>query len=102
MIALPSDVARATPRARGAYQNLVGRMAGVFEKNMPQQNDHPSRATALALTALCVGGMVLARTLNDAGFGNEIREAARTVALELSGCQEAQHMTADSNRLGSA
>jgi AcrR family transcriptional regulator len=91
MIALPSDVARATPRARMAYQKLVERMAGVFERNMPEQDTYPTREAALALTALCVGGMVLARTLNNAEFGNEIREAARLMALELSGCEQPVH-----------
>jgi AcrR family transcriptional regulator len=95
MIALPSDVGRAGPRVRTAYQQLVEKMAGVFERNLPQQQagsqSHSGRETALALTALCVGGMLLARTLDDAGFSSEIREAVRVMALELSGCDQTVH-----------
>jgi len=36
MIALPSDIARATAEARDAYQTLLRAMAWLFEHNLPQ------------------------------------------------------------------
>ena len=80
MIALPSDVARSTPEARSAYQNLLQAMSWLFEHNLPP-NQGNRRETALALSALCVGGMVLSRTIDDADLAEQVRDAARTTAL---------------------
>jgi hypothetical protein len=56
----------------------------VFETEVePVKSD--AREAALAMAALCVGGMVLARTLDDADLAEEIREAARALALDISG-----------------
>lgn len=84
MIALPSDVARATPQARMAYEKLLRAMIFLFEHNLPPETDNRHRA-ALALSALCVGGMVLSRTLDDAALADEVRSAARETALQLAG-----------------
>ncbi len=84
MIALPSDVARATPQAREAYEKLLRAMAFLFEHNLPPDTTDRHRM-ALALSALCVGGMVLSRTLDDAVLADEVRTAARDTALRLAG-----------------
>ncbi len=84
MIALPSDVARATAEARGAYQTLLRAMAWLFEHNLPQ-DDQEKRQTALALSALCVGGMVLSRTIDDASLADEVRKAAHDYAIRSAG-----------------
>jgi TetR/AcrR family transcriptional regulator, transcriptional repressor for nem operon len=84
MIALPSDVARAGPAVRRTYEILLGGMVGVFERGVdPAAGD--ARQAALAIAALCVGGMVLARTVEDSVLATEIREAARLLALEVGG-----------------
>lgn len=81
MIALPSDVARASPRVKQAYRQLLERMTCVFSGGAtPGDRQH-----GLALAALCVGGMVLARTFEDASFREEVRQAARATALDLVG-----------------
>ena len=41
------------------------------------------RGNALAIAALCVGGMVLSRSIDDQSLGSELREAAKATALEL-------------------
>jgi TetR/AcrR family transcriptional regulator, transcriptional repressor for nem operon len=84
MIAVPSDVARAGPAVRRTYELLLEGMLGVFEQGV-DPTDGDARQAALAIAALCVGGMVLARTIEDDGFAAEIREAARRVALEVGG-----------------
>jgi len=61
LIALPGDVSRGCAEVQDAYE------------------------TALTLAALCVGGMVLARTLPDANVANAVRAAARTKANALIG-----------------
>lgn len=75
MIALPSDVARANESVRGAYQGLLESMVWLFEQCIGG-NDEVTRKRALTLAALCVGGMTLARSLNDSSLAQEIREAA--------------------------
>jgi AcrR family transcriptional regulator len=80
MIALPSDVARATPEARRSYEGLLRAMIWLYEHNMAECQAH-KRETACVLAALSVGGMVLARTLEDTALADEVRDAARAYAL---------------------
>lgn len=82
MIALPSDVGRAAPAVREAYRHLLDAMVGLYERAIPAGRDG-RRETALALAALSVGGMVVARTIPDQALGAEVREAALSKALEM-------------------
>lgn len=84
MIALPSDVARATPKTRAAYGSLLRAMCWLFEHNLPEKTAR-KRDTALALSALCVGGMVLSRTIDDTKLSDELRKAAREFAISATG-----------------
>ncbi len=83
MIALPSDIARSSPDVQSSYQELLEAMVWLFEGN---SNGHKarSRREALSLAALCVGGMVLARTLPDSALAEEVRLAAHYTALEMT------------------
>ncbi|MEP3277094.1 MAG: TetR/AcrR family transcriptional regulator [Stappiaceae bacterium] len=83
MIALPSDVARSTPAVQQAYQRLLDAMVWIFETNLTDEEDR-CRQKALSLAALCVGGMVLARTLPECSLAEEVRLAAQTTAKEMS------------------
>ncbi|HEY6943359.1 TetR/AcrR family transcriptional regulator [Dokdonella sp.] len=82
MIALPSDVAHGTARVKQAYRALVERMSGVFAAGLAGDDD-TARQRGLALTALCVGGMVLARTFDDDAFREAIRAATHALAAEI-------------------
>lgn len=84
MIALPSDIARATPEVRAAYRTLLHAMSWLFERNLPE-NTQDRHRTPLALTALCVGGMVLSRTIDDPALAENIKTAARDFAITLAG-----------------
>ncbi len=75
MIALPSDVARASPAVRESYQVLLQSMVGLFEAGLEPKGGE-TRQQALSLAALCIGGMILARTLPDSDLANEVRLAA--------------------------
>jgi TetR/AcrR family transcriptional repressor of nem operon len=46
-------------------------------------NAHSSRQVALALASLCLGGMVLARAVEDRALADELREATMAVGLRL-------------------
>lgn len=82
MIALPSDIARANPEVRASYQELLEAMVGLFEHSLDTQEG--ARQKALSLAALCVGGMVLARTLPDSDLAQEIRHASHMAASEIA------------------
>lgn len=83
MIALPSDVARGTPEIQKAYQDLLTSMVWLFETSQPNESDK-KRHRALAMAALCVGGMVLARSVPDGALANEVRAAAYAAASNLN------------------
>lgn len=82
MIALPSDVARANPQVQNAYQDLLLAMTSLFEQSL-HANDQQCREKALSVAALCVGGMVLSRTLPDSKLADEVRQAAYAEAARV-------------------
>ncbi len=87
MIALPSDIARANPDVQASYQQLLEAMVWLFEKGLEEPlKPHPeiARQKALSLAALCVGGMVLARSLPDSKLAEEVRHAAHQTASEMA------------------
>lgn len=82
MVALPSDVARSSKNVKRAYETVFKAMLSILDRSVVEKN--PSRRTkARAIAALCVGGMVAARSLADATLADEIRDACRTMALKL-------------------
>ena len=83
MIALPSDVSRGSPEVKDAYEQLLTAMAGLFETSLQQQEPAEARRKALVLSALCVGGMVLARTVPDSKIGEDARKAAHDEAQRI-------------------
>jgi hypothetical protein len=86
MVALPSDVARASRNAKRAYQAAFEGMVAILEQRAS------SRDSALAIAALCVGGMVIARASDDRTLGDELRQAAMRVAFELGGWQDTRKL----------
>lgn len=82
MIALPSDVARANPEVQASYKDLLQAMVGLFETSL--DGDAGARQKALSLAALCVGGMVLARSLPDCELADEVRLAAHGAATKIA------------------
>ena len=83
LYALPGDVARAGLSPQKAYTQLIRNLTAVYAAALAGEPDGEQRAQAIV--ALCVGGMVLARTTDDAGMRRSLREAARRQALVLLG-----------------
>ena len=84
MVALPSDVARSDNRVKAAFENVFKAM--VARLGQDARNTSLSRDdSAMAIAALCIGGMVVARSLNDRSLGDRLRSAATNVALALGG-----------------
>jgi TetR/AcrR family transcriptional regulator, transcriptional repressor for nem operon len=84
MIALPSDVSRGNGAVKGAFRQVLEMMIGAFSANLPPAERTP-RDRALAIAAMVVGGMVLARAVDDKELSDEIRESARRQVMEMSG-----------------
>jgi AcrR family transcriptional regulator len=82
LIAFPTDFLRKEPRVRQAFETVLRVMIDVFEQAL-QRNGRAARNRAHAIAALCVGGMVLARSIEDRELADELREAAMGVALSL-------------------
>lgn len=83
LYALPGDVARAGLSPQKAYTRLIRNLAHVFQQALKDYSDGEQRAQAIV--SLCVGGMLLARTTDDAALGSSLRAAARQQALRLLG-----------------
>jgi AcrR family transcriptional regulator len=83
LYALPGDVARAGLAPQQAYTQLIRNLTHVYAQALADQPDVEQRAQAIV--SLCVGGMVLARTTDDATLRSSLRSAARKQALALLG-----------------
>ena len=88
MVGLPSDTARSGKLVRAAYQQILEMMVGAFETTVAPAVEG-ARERALALAAMCVGGMVLARAVDDRQLADELREAVRRQAYGKLGGEDA-------------
>ncbi len=84
MIALPSDVSRGNTRVRGAFRQVLEMMVGAFTGNMGPSR-RPDRQRALAMVSMLVGAMVLARSVDDPGLAEELRDSARRESYAAAG-----------------
>lgn len=84
MVALPTDVSRSGRSAKAAFENVFCAMVDLLERSSKKRGSSRS-AEAKAIAALCVGGMVVARAIEDRAVADELRGACMSVALELGG-----------------
>jgi TetR/AcrR family transcriptional regulator, transcriptional repressor for nem operon len=82
LIGMTSDVQRGGEAVKAAYQEVVEQLVKVFEDHL---NEPQARDRALALVALCVGGMVLARNVGDPGLADDFRRTAHAEVLRTAG-----------------
>lgn len=82
MIGLPNDISLTDEAVRQAFEAALKLMIQSFER-AANGNAETRRANALAIAALCVGGMVLSRSIDDRKLGDELRGAAKATALNL-------------------
>lgn len=87
MVALPTDVSRSGESAKRAFETIFQAMVSVLERSS-RRNGRSRRVTAQAMAALCVGGMVVARAIDNRDVADELRDACMAVALELGGWNE--------------
>jgi AcrR family transcriptional regulator len=84
LVALPSDVSRSDPTVKRAFESVFQGMVGLFEKGLGE-GDGKGRDLSLAIASLCVGGMVVARSLENRELADALRDATKRVALRLAG-----------------
>jgi TetR/AcrR family transcriptional regulator, transcriptional repressor for nem operon len=82
LIALPSDVMRGSDAVKGAYREVLEKLVEIFLHDLggPQR-----RERALALAALCVGGIVTPKCVGDPALADDLRRAAYRQALHIGG-----------------
>jgi TetR/AcrR family transcriptional repressor of nem operon len=84
MVALPADVTRCGGDAKRAFEEVFAAMVGLLERSVADEKQH-RHAKAQAVAALCVGGMVVARAIEDRVVADELRDACMSIALQLGG-----------------
>jgi AcrR family transcriptional regulator len=82
MIGLPNDISRTDRAVRQAFESALKLMIQSFEQ-AGNGNAEARRSSALAIAALCVGGMVLSRSIDDRKLADELRGAAKATAVNL-------------------
>jgi TetR/AcrR family transcriptional regulator, transcriptional repressor for nem operon len=112
MVALPGDVTRGGAEARRAFETVFEAMVSLLERSlhhgagrartqvtrvpmskpgMPRSSKGAYRKNdgrhgiAQAMAALCIGGMVVARALDNRGLADDLRDSCMSVAFELAG-----------------
>jgi len=84
MVALPTDVARSGKSARTAFETVFKAMVSVLERSLTHTGGN-RRATAQGIASLCIGGMIVARTLVDPVLANNLRAGCMDVAIRMGG-----------------
>jgi TetR/AcrR family transcriptional repressor of nem operon len=82
LIGLPNDLSRNDQSVREAQESALRMLVETFEQGMTP-SAQPARQRAMALTSLCVGGMVIARAIEDPSLADELRQATMEIALKL-------------------
>lgn len=82
LLGMASDVSSSGEAVKAAYREVAEKVVGVFQAHLSEPE---ARERALALLALCVGGMVLARGVDDPGLADDFRNAAHKQALMTAG-----------------
>jgi len=82
LLGTASDVERRGEIVKAAYQEVVEQLVKVFEDHLKGPRPHDR---ALALVALCVGGMMLARNVCDSDLADNFRRSARAEVLRTAG-----------------
>jgi TetR/AcrR family transcriptional repressor of nem operon len=82
LVGLSTDAARSSRAVKAAYREVAEAMVKVFKTHL---KGRAARDRAMVLVSLCVGGMVLARAVDDEHLANYFLETAHKHALETTG-----------------
>jgi len=82
LVTQTSDVARGSDTMKGAYREVVERLVEIFQSDVEEPE---KQERALAMVALCVGGVIVARCIDDPVLADGLRRAAHRQALRTGG-----------------
>jgi AcrR family transcriptional regulator len=93
MVALPVDVTRGDVGLKRAFETVFAAMVNILERSINLErsmNGSRSKAhtRAQATAALCIGGMVVARAVENRASADAVRDACMRTALELGGWRQ--------------
>jgi TetR/AcrR family transcriptional repressor of nem operon len=83
---LPStsaDVARAAPAVRRAFATELRKIIESLERRLEDPEDEEAHQRAVGAMALCVGGLLLARAVDDDALSDDIMRACREFGAGL-------------------
>lgn len=98
MVALPSYVARSGDNVKRAFETVFKAMVSVLERGLLDKN-RAGHTRAQAIAALCVGGMVVARSMVNRAPADELRDACMAMALRLGGWAKAANSKTGMTRI---
>lgn len=78
-------MARSGVGTKRVFETVFKAMVSVLERSVA---DKRARRPEQAIAALCVGGMVVARSMAARARADELREACKSVALKLGGWEK--------------
>jgi TetR/AcrR family transcriptional repressor of nem operon len=84
---LPStsaDVARAAPVVRRAYATELRKIIESLERHLVDPEDDEAHERAVGAMALCVGGLLLARAVDDDALSDDILRACRRFGADVA------------------
>jgi AcrR family transcriptional regulator len=84
MVTVPSDVARSDTAVKLVFEKVFKALVDLFSMGL-RRDGSPPRQRALVMAGICVGGMVVARSLADSNFADSVRGASMAFALKLGG-----------------
>jgi TetR/AcrR family transcriptional regulator, transcriptional repressor for nem operon len=80
------------PRQKRAFETVFAAMVRCLLRDL-QNGSFRGLATAQAIAALCIGGMVVARAIEDRALADQLRKSCMQVAFKLGGWK-AKHANA--------
>lgn len=86
-----ADVARSSPSVRRAYQSELRRIIEQIEAEFGEAAEDAAHARAVGTLALCVGGLLLARAVEDPALSDDILQACRQFGAATEETQAELH-----------
>src|SRR5207253_4654481 len=80
---LTTDVMRASSETRASYENRLQKFISSIETRLPE-SETPERERAIAVLVQLIGGVMLARAVNDPQLSSDILKACRKAAIKVS------------------
>jgi TetR/AcrR family transcriptional repressor of nem operon len=84
-------VARSSVGVRRAYQDELRRIIEHIEAEFDEAADDAAHARAVGTLALCVGGLLLARAVEDPALSDDILQACRQFGAATEETQTERH-----------